>query len=152
MSRGSVPVVGVVLLAGLTVVVAASVGAVLATEPPETGPMVDLRLSVDAATDGVTLRHAGGDAVPTDTLRVRIEVDGDPLEHQPPVPFFAARGFRSGPTGPFNPATAGDWRAGQTAQLRLASTNAPTIDPGDAVRVTVSSDGHRLADLTAVAT
>lgn len=147
MTRGTAPVVGALLLLGLTVAVAAGVGAVVTTDPAEGPPVADLRLSADAAADRITVRHAGGDAIPTDGLEVRVRIDGEALAHQPPVPFFAARGFRAGPTGPFNPATAGPWTAGRTAALRLASTNAPGIGPGDRVTVTVATDRAVLAEL-----
>lgn len=152
MSRALSPAVAVVVLAALTVVLAATVGAVVPGNPGERAPVAKLELSVDATADRVTVRHAGGDAIPTGSLRVRIRVDGEPLAHQPPVPFFAARGFRGGPTGPFNPATAGSWRAGQTAALRLASTTAPQIEPGDRVTVTVASEDAVLAELSTTAT
>ena len=152
MSRALSPVIGVLVLTALTVVLAASVGAVVATEPVDPAPVADLRVSVDAGADQLTVRHAGGDAIPTDILRVRLRVAGTPVTHQPPVPFFAARGFRSGPTGPFNPAAAGPWTAGETATLRLASTNSPGIDAGDPVHVTVATDGALLVDRTVPAT
>jgi hypothetical protein len=81
-------------------------------------------------------------------LAVRVTVAGTPLRHQPPVRFFAARGFRAGPTGPFNAAADPAWTAGETASLRLASTNAPGIDPDDRVVVRVLVDGRRVATLS----
>jgi hypothetical protein len=64
------------------------------------------------------------------------------------VPFFAARGFRAGPTGPFNAAADPGWTAGEAASLRLASTNAPGISPGDRVVVEVSVEDRRVATLS----
>lgn len=151
MSRGASPVIAVVLLTGLTVAIAASVGAVVTAQPADPPPVADLELSVDATPDRIAVHHAGGEAVPTDTITVRVRIDGEPLASQPPVPFFAARGFRAGPTGPFNQATTGDWRAGQTASLRLASTNDPLIQPGDSVSVTIATERAVLAELAATA-
>lgn len=151
MSRATSPVVAVVLLAMVTVVAAAGVGLGLATSPADPVPVAELRLSVDAGADALTLRHAGGDTIDVDDLAVAVRVDGHPLAHQPPVPFFAARGFRSGPTGPFNGAHDPSWRAGQRATLRLASTNDPLIDPGDRVTVTLATERGVVATLTAAA-
>jgi FlaG/FlaF family flagellin (archaellin) len=151
-ARGLTPVVAVVLLAAVTVLAAGAVGAALPAAPGQPPPTARLSLSADAAADRLTFIHRGGDAIDPDTLRLRVRIGGQPLDHQPPVPFFAARGFRAGPHGPFNAATSGTWRAGQSASLRLAATNAPTIDPGDRVRVTVYAEDARLADLTATAT
>jgi hypothetical protein len=107
-------------------------------------------LSVTPATDRVAVVHAGGPTVDPARLRLRIAVGGDPIAHQPPVPFFAARGFRSGPVGPFNSATGGDWRAGQLAALRLAGTNTE-ITSGDRVVVRIYRDDRRLAALEVTA-
>jgi flagellin-like protein len=145
------PVLGVVLLVLVTVTAAAAVGATFASTPAEPTPMTELRLTVDADDDRLALRHVTGDALNVSNLRLRIHVDGEPLAHQPPVPFFAATGFRSGPTGPFNPAGGTSWRAGQRGTLRLASTNSPDIDPGDHVRVQVLADHGTVASLQATA-
>jgi flagellin-like protein len=147
-TRALSPVVGVVLLAAITVVLAASVGLVVSgsatADPP---PQATFSLSADATTDRIALTHEGGDTLSTTDLTVRITVDGEPLEHQPPVPFFAATGFRGGPTGPFNPATDPEWTAGEPAAVRLASTNAPLPGPGSTVAVTISTDGAVIAEL-----
>jgi FlaG/FlaF family flagellin (archaellin) len=151
-ARATSPVVAVVLLTALTVAIAAGVGAVVPAQPAEPPPVADLELSVDAPTNRIAVAHRGGDALPPDALNVTVRVDGEPLVHQPPVPFFAARGFRSGPTGPFNPATAGDWQAGQTGSFRLASTNTPEIRGGDDVRVSIATERAVIAELRATAT
>ena len=80
---------------------------------------------------------------------VIVRVDGDPLRHQPPVPFFSARGFRPGPTGPFNAAADPTWTVGERASVRLASTNHPRIVAGARVTVELRYDGRRLTTLTA---
>lgn len=152
MTRGASPVVAIVLLTALTVAIAASVGAVVTAQPADPPPVADLELSVDATADRVAVHHRGGDGLPGDSLEVTVRIDGELLDHQPPVPFFAARGFRSGPTGPFNPATGGDWQAGETASLRLASTNSPLIQPGDRVRVTIANERAVIGELQATAT
>jgi flagellin-like protein len=150
--RAVSPVVGVVLLLVLTValaavVTAAGLGAVGVV--PDVGGRADLSLAVDAEADRLTLRHRAGEPLDVGRLTVRVRVAGTPLRHQPPVPFFAAQGFRSGPTGPFNAAADPRWTAGEVASLRLASTNGPTIAPGDRVVVDVTVGGRRVATLAA---
>jgi len=151
-SRATTPVVGVALLVAVTVVAAAAVGsAVLAVDRPDAPPRTALSLSADAGTDRIALRHEGGAALEVASLRVQVRVDGEPLAHQPPVPFFATTGFESGPTGPFNVATRDRWTAGEVAAVRLAGTNDPQLTPGATVRVRVYADGQQVADLTATA-
>lgn len=151
MTRATSPVVGVVVLALLAVLGVAAVGAAMPAEPAEPVPVADLELDVDAATDRLTIRHAGGDTLDAANLRLRVRVAGDSLARQPPVPFFAARGFVSGPTGPFNHAGGTTWRAGQRGTVRIASTNRPRPDPGDRVTVTVATDRGVVAELAATA-
>ena len=76
---------------------------------------------------------------------VRVAVDGEPLTHQPPVPFFAARGFHGGPTGPFNVAADPSWTVGETASLRVAATNSPELRVGTTLTVRVLVDGQVVA-------
>jgi len=151
-------VLGTVLLVAVTVVAAAAVGTIAFALPPGGDPAGDssaqraaLSLAVDASVDRVAVVHRGGDALDPTALTVRIRVDGEALTHQPPVPFFASRGFESGPTGPFNSRYEGAWTAGTTAGVELASTNDPTIDPGDTVRVRLYADDDPVADLRASA-
>lgn len=148
MDRAVSPVVGVALLAFLTVLLALSVGTALPSLSSEPPPTARLTLSADASADRVALTHHAGDPLSVSELRVTVRIDGTPLTRQPPVPFFAAVGFRSGPTGPFNTASPDDWRAGQTAGFRIASTNYPTIDRGATVAVTVATDRTVLLETT----
>lgn len=136
--RGASPVVAVVLLVGVTVVCAAGIGTVLFGQAAAVGdpaPRASLSLSVTA--DRVALVHEGGDALDVSELRFRVAVDDERLAHQPPLPFFSARGFRPGPTGPFNSASDPTWTAGEVAAFQVAGTNRPTLDPGDEVTVEV---------------
>lgn len=152
MSRANAPVVGIALLLVATVatagVVATGVFGLAPSEPPASA---SLALSADAESDRVTLTHSGGDRLDVDELRVRVEVDGQPLDHQPPVPFFAATGFRGGPTGPFNPAADQTWEPGESARFRLAGTNDPTLSPGSEVVVSVYHDDRLVAELSTTA-
>jgi flagellin-like protein len=146
-NRGVVPVVGVVLLVGLTVVLSVTVGAMITLSSPEPAPNAGLALTVEEQTDRIALTHTGGDVLAVSDLRVIVRIDGESLDHQPPVPFFAARGFEPGPTGPFNVGGDTTWRAGETAAVRLAGTNAPQLRPESTVSVTVSTDTATIARL-----
>lgn len=137
----------------VTLVVAVAVGLAAAGVAvgtlPDPAPRAAVALRADAATDGLRITHRGGDALDVRPVELRITVDGRPLRHQPPTPFFAARGFRSGPTGPLNPAADPRWTAGERARLRVAATNAPLLDPGDRVTVTLSVGDERVARASA---
>jgi len=142
--RAVSPVLGSILLVALTVSLAAVVGGTVLsgavpTEPP---PRATLDCRADAAADRVTCVHGGGDRLDVRDLEVHITVDGEPLAHQPPVPFFAARGFHAGPTGPFNSAADSNWSAGESAAVRLAGTNRPGLTPDARVGVTVMAGDH----------
>lgn len=144
--RASSSVVGVVVLLAIAVLASAVVGATVLGVTPESGPPhVRITASADAARDRIALTHRGGDALAVADLRLVICIDGQPLAHQPPVPFFAATGFASGPTGPFNSAFDGHWTAGQTAAFRLAGTNSPQLSPGATVTIRIYTDHYRLA-------
>jgi flagellin-like protein len=150
--RAVSPILGSVLLVALTVVLAAVIGGfALAGTPTEPSPTAHLDCEADAGTDRVACVHRGGDRLDVRDIRVRIDVDGEALSHQPPVPFFAARGFHAGPTGPFNSAADSGWTAGETAAVRLAATNRPGVTPGVDVRVRIVIDGHVVTDETVVA-
>lgn len=133
----------------VALVVAVAAGGVAVSALPDPAPRAALALRADAATDGLRLTHRGGDPLDARTFALRVRVEGRPLRHQPPTPFFAARGFRSGPTGPLNVADDPRWTAGERARLRLAATNAPLLDPGDRVTVTILVDGTRVARASA---
>lgn len=143
MDRAVAPVVGVALLIAITVMAAAAVAtAALALDTPGEPTRATVSLAVDAEADRLRLTHRGGDTLDVDRLSLSVTVDGDPLSEQPPVPFFAATGYVSGPTGPFNSGADPRWSAGETAGFRLASTNSPTIDSGDVVTVRMMKDGR----------
>ncbi|MXR51229.1 type IV pilin [Halovenus sp. WSH3] len=151
MERAASSVVGVVLLLGITVVGAATVGLAV-NSTTETAPtMASFDLAVDAETNSLTLTHRGGDPVDLTQAEFHVTVDGVPLESDPPIPFFAAVGFRSGPDGPFNAASPNTWHSGETGRFRIAGTNDPTIAPGSAVTVRVVVDGTEIAKVTATA-
>lgn len=107
--------------------------------------------SLSLTENGIAVTYERGPTLDVSALRLRIDVDGEPLAFQPPLPFFAARGFRSGPTGPFNVAGDGAWSAGETGTLAVAGTNDPELEPGRTVTVRLyrDSSSRPLATLTA---
>jgi flagellin-like protein len=149
-SRGLTPVVGVVCLIAITVGLAVTVGATASIEPPAEPTIAAFELSADPNGE-LRVTHLGGDAIDPEELSLHVEVGGEPLDEQPPVPFFSARGFESAPTGAFNSASTTQWRTGQTASLRLAGTNRPAIEAGDTVTVRLAVEGSEIARLEATA-
>lgn len=135
MSRAVSPVVGVVTLIALTVLLTVTLLGTAALELSEPGPTVSLAVSVDAGADRIELTHQGGEKLDVVELELHIAVEGEPLRHQPPVPFFAADGFESGPEGAFNSASENSLRAGERTSLAVAATNRPLIQPGATVTV-----------------
>ena len=135
--RASSPVVGALLLVAITVIAATAVGFAASATPPDPAPTTAVSVSVDTGAERLTLTHEGGDPIALAESEIRIEVDGEALTHQPPVPFFAARGFESGPTGPFNTASPDQWRPGESGTLTLAGTNEPRIEKGSTVTVEI---------------
>ncbi|MGB9964608.1 type IV pilin [Halobacterium hubeiense] len=143
MPRGYAPV-AVVLLLAVTVVAAGAVAAAVPALPGDPPPQ--RATSVDATSDGrVAVTLVSGEPIDVEGASVRVAVDGEPLAHQPPVPFFAAEGFDGGPTGPFNVAADPTWVVGETASLRVAGTNDPALRAGAALTVRVLVGGQVVA-------
>ncbi|SFR34464.1 archaellin/type IV pilin N-terminal domain-containing protein [Halogeometricum limi] len=140
--RALSPVVGtallVVLVVSLSAAVATASGAVVSVgDPPPRNADFDAptAFSLSVSGDWLAVTYERGPALVVSDLRLVVVVDGDALKHQPPLPFFAARGFGSGPTGPFNVAGDGVWSAGETGRLRVAGTNDPVPEAGRTVTV-----------------
>lgn len=150
--RGISPVLGVVLLVAITIalvaVVAASVGA-WSLEPAS--PTAAFDLEVDAERNAVRIDHVAGDPVDVTELTVFVEVNGEALSNQPPVPFVGAEGFYGAPEGPFNAEAESRWLPGERAEFRVAGTNDPSIEVGDDVVVRLAVNGRTIAELTATA-
>lgn len=143
MARGYTPV-AVVLVLAITVVAAGSVLYALPSTPGEPPP--NRAVAMDASNDGsVTLTLVSGPDVDVRDLDVTVTVDGEQLARQPPVPFFSATGFVSGPTGPFNTAADPAWTVGESASFRVGSTNDPAVAAGDDIEVTLYVDGSVVA-------
>jgi FlaG/FlaF family flagellin (archaellin) len=144
-TRAVSAVVGVPLLVGVTVVLAAVVGVVaLGLVPSPTSEPV--ALSADATTDGrIEVTHRGGGSINVTEVSMLIEVDEEPLDNQPPVPFFSATGFAPGPTGAFNDAGDTVLASGERASLEVAGTNDPPLTEGATVRIRFVSEGTPVA-------
>jgi len=106
-------------------------------------------LSLSATDDRIAIDHRGGDPIDVSAVTIRVSIDGEPLDEQPPLPFFSAAGFHPGPTGPFNAAGDDTLRVGETATFRVADTNDPTLEPGRTVTVDITADGQPVASLEA---
>ncbi|WP_331234538.1 type IV pilin [Natronorarus salvus] len=148
MTRAIAPVVGSVLLLlcvlGLaTTVAVVSTGFSSGLSAP--GSHVSVSLSVDAETNRFVFTHDGGERLDPRTLTLVVAVDGTPLDHQPPVPFFSAEGFHSAPTGVFNEASTREWTVGGSASFVVAGSNSPTPDRGSTVTVELYEDGRPIA-------
>jgi hypothetical protein len=144
--RGSAPV-AVVLLVGLAVLLAAGVGAALTQSTLPAEPRYTSVEGVASADGTIQVTHAGGAPVDVRRLDVTVTVDGTPLRYQPPVPFFSARGFYSGPRGPFNSAADPAWTTGEPAAFRVAGTNDPGVTPGSEVVVRLAIEERPVATL-----
>ncbi len=154
MTRAVSPVVGTLLIASITVVLAAILvttigtaamgGPLGTTEAAETTSFA--RISADTTAEGeVLLTHEGGDPIDVREIRVQLSIDGTPLTHQPPVPFFSTTGYEAGPTGPFNSAADPTWDVGETASVTISESNTPAPESGDTLTVELYRDGRRLA-------
>lgn len=150
--RGTASVISAVLLVGIVVVLGATVASAgFALEEAATDePAPRATLSMSASDDRLAFVHEGGEPLDVETLELRISVDGEELAHQPTLPFFSQRGFRPGPTGPFNSASESTWRVGQQASLRVAGSNQPTLATGATVDVRVIAENTEIARLSAV--
>ena len=144
--RALSPVLGVVCLLAVTVLLAAVVGASATVEPPASPAAASFEASAEPPGE-ITILHRGGDTIDPAEMDLRVRIEDEPLDRQPPVPFFSARGFESGPTGPFNSATSTKWRAGEAASFTMAGTNSPPMRSGDTVRIEIFVDEQPIAQL-----
>lgn len=124
--RGVSPVLGVVLLVGITVLLSATIaGVVLGIgAEPDLPPQVDWSFAYDEAEGNLTIRHAGGDPIDPASVRLRGgAVDGE----------YTLADFE-----------AGRWTVGTAATVPLT----PTEDDRDVVLVLTDDDGsgHLLAE------
>lgn len=147
MSRAVSSALGVLLLTAVTVVLAGAVGAIAVDLAPSSDRAVPHRLSANAnaSSDEIFITHESGPELDVRQIELKITIDGTPLNHQPPVPFLGAKGFRGAPHGPFNPSAAPEWTVGERAGVEVAGTNDPPVTPGARVRIELYRDGIRIA-------
>lgn len=144
--RALAPVIAVVLLVAMTVALAAVVAVIVGSVgSPHATPQASIGGTIDTATNEVVLEHLGGDDLNLARIELLVRVDDDPLEKQPPVPFFAAPGFAGGPTGPFNSATDDTWSPGERGGFRIAGTNDPLPNAGATVTVSIRHEDAVIA-------
>ncbi len=147
--RAGVSIVAVVLVVAVTVAAASTVAAV-AVDPGDPAPVAVVGATASQSGE-ITLTHRAGEPLDPEELELKLSIDGEPLAHQPPVPFFAARGFAPGPTGAFNSAASDPLRPGGSTTFRIAPTNEPTPSAGSTVRIRLWVDGQPVTDVTATA-
>ncbi len=142
-ARAISPVIGVVILVAITVALAGVVLAVgMSTTPPASPPTATVDGSVDPAENKLSLVHTGGDPLPLEEISIRITVDGTPLAHQPPVPYYNPTGFTGFPSGVFNPMSDDVWEAGERGTITIdGDENRPLPTPDATVEVTIVADG-----------
>ena len=153
--RGVAPVVGVTVLVLITVVLAALVGGMAfgsdLEDPPGVAITAEADYSAGTGQTHVEFTHVAGDALDAEDLDVRVSLDGEALDYQPPVPFFSATGFESGPTGPFNSGSSdARWSAGERAGFTIAGSNDPVPSPGEEITVRILVDGYSITTVKTV--
>lgn len=152
MPRALAPVVGSLLLVGVTVGLATVLGTVaLGVSPPTDVSFVVLDVAADADANRITLTNRGGSTLHVESIELRIMIDGTPLAYQPPIPFFSAAGFRGGPTGPFNIAADPEWCPDESASIRIAKTNSPRLRSGSQITVQLYRNGILIAERELIA-
>lgn len=125
--RGVSPVVGAVLMVGITVILAAAIGAMVLDmgTTAEPAPQASLSATVDAGTDELTLTHRGGDGLPSTRIRLVVTGDDDRIVLGPASPPTV---LRVGGTVTVDVAaanvTSGTWGA-------MAGAGGFPVEPGD---------------------
>lgn len=145
--RAVAPVLASALLVVIVVSMSVAVGATaLSITAPEPVPSASVSMTVDAGDlQRIAITLERGEPLDVDDLTLEIAIDGEPLAHQPPVPFFQTTGFRPGPTGPFNYGSNGVWEVGETGSFRLDGSNEPSLTSGSRVELRIFLDGTVVA-------
>lgn len=152
MIRALSPAIGTILLIAITVALAGVVllltyGGTPAQGPP---PRASFDLSASASDRTVVIEHGGGDPVDVSALEVIIQIDGEPIPHQPPVPFESEAGFRAH-WGPFHEWADQEWTPGTEAGLELSAANGAALEPGVPVSVDLVVEESTVARLETTA-
>lgn len=152
MTRAISPAVGIVLLTLCVLALGAAVSTMtLAYEPFEPASSVVVTGVIDAETNEITLVLDRGGPLDVREISILVEIDGQPLEEQPPVPFHQVEGFYGFPTGPFNASADPIWDRGRSAGFRIAKTNGPLPESGSRVRIRLFERGLPIATVETVA-
>lgn len=152
MNRAISPVIGIVLLAACTVLLSVTVGAMaFAYEPSKPASVVVISGEVDAPENEITLTLERGGPLDVHELSLVVEIDGETLEKQPPVPFVGSTGF-STPSGPFNERADSNWSRGESGTIGIATTtNSPHPEPGSTVEIRIFENDLPIATVETTA-
>jgi archaellum component FlaF (FlaF/FlaG flagellin family) len=134
----------------LAIVLGTIVPGLTSLDDPE--PLTIIEVRTDASTNTITLVNKGPRDIDVRELTITIEIDGTPLEYPLTIPYFSQRGFHPGPTGAFNSATDPYWLPGERVSFRIASTNTPTLTPGDSLTITLKINNSPIAQRQATIT
>ncbi len=146
--RAIAPAIGVVLLVAITVTLAGVVLAMGLTVSPGSAQTATVEGSLNHTANAITLVHTGGDPIDLEEADIRISVDGTPLTHQPPVPYWNPDGFQGFPSGPFNPSSENTWESGERGTIRLDTDNEPLPNANATVEVAVIGEAGPIARTT----
>lgn len=132
--------IGVILMVGITVVLAAVAGAFvldMTNSAGETSPRASLSVSADAP-DGITIEHTGGDGLNSSSTRIIVEAGGTTT--------FDATGGDVLSVGEEGTITLADpnndtvaW--GSNSTTYATGGGADTFSPGDRVTITIIDTG-----------
>ncbi|SEH12995.1 Protein of unknown function [Natronorubrum sediminis] len=140
--------VGIVALLGVTVALATMVAVGASTWSLDSSPpTAAFSMTADGESSTITIDHDGGETIDVTEVELIVDIDGDELATQPPVPFVGAVGFDGTPDGPFNAEGDTEWEPGERAAFTIAETNDPALESGETVAVALYADGYQLATL-----
>ena len=138
--RAVSPVIGVILMVGITVVLAAVTGAFvldMTNSAGETSPRASLSVSADS-TEGITIEHTGGDGLNSSETRLIVEASGT-------TTFDATGGdvLSVGEEATITLTEPGDdtvaWGTNSTTYTNSGGADTPS--PGDRVTITIIDTG-----------
>lgn len=153
-SRGIAPIVGVLAMLAVVTTLGGVVAAVvpaMADEPVNAQAAIDIETEQDEDDWVLAFIHTGGEPLDLEDVELVISVNGIALEHQPAIGQLNQRGFKNGPTGPFNPSTPDRWHVGERASLTFLSSNDPTIAAGDTIEAQFYLDGQLITETSTTA-
>lgn len=152
--RGITPVIAAPLLLLMTLLLAIVIGTMTPgfTSLTDPEPLTVIDVTTDPSTNTISITNNGPREIDVRELTITIEIDNTPLHYPLQVPYFSQRGFHPGPTGAFNSATDPFWTAGERVSFRIASTNTPTLTPGNSLSITLIIHDSPIAQSTTTIT